>query len=308
MNLSKAFVACLILLCTFTFLFFACAESEDDDNGNSGGSGSDQCDLFCQQIVLCETDCISENCAEFCDEQVTDAGFECLEQTTCDMFNDCICSMSIDDDDDDNLDPEVVLFEDWESAEIDSGLWELFGSPTPVISTVGHASDYSLDVNGDDFCESTAASVETFKLTPGTEVKVTLRCNKAEDENQRIYFGFGPESPVTEDQDPDCAGEVFAWEVVVGFEPQYALVQSYTLFEDGNEQWWGEPFSLWGTWHQFNIFVNDDLTLTYQMDGTEFLTTFNTIDPNKTRRFIMTGRSLYGEAVIDNISIKQIQR
>ena len=81
----------------------ACDGDDDDDDDDLGPA---TCEQLCAQAADCEPSCVPDDCATYCQEQLSLADLECAALSACENFNACLCAGGGDDDDDDATDDD----------------------------------------------------------------------------------------------------------------------------------------------------------------------------------------------------------
>ena len=89
--------------------------------------------------------------------------------------------------------PQVVFSEDWESGQIDTGKWKIWGYPAPTIVSGGNSiGNYALTSNGDASYESGVTSLQSFEVRPGLTVsaKVFVQAPGTDVWSKRSWHGL----------------------------------------------------------------------------------------------------------------------
>ena len=94
----------ILVMVSLPYLFLACTPqvNESDEENDSGNS----CEELCEKASECSSPCVPEDCTTHCLNDFSQTDFDCLTQSTCEGFNDCLCGSSNDDDDNDNDDDD----------------------------------------------------------------------------------------------------------------------------------------------------------------------------------------------------------
>ena len=111
-----------------------------------------------------------------------------------------------------NAGEEGVLFsEDWESGQIDTSKWKIWGYPAPTIVSGGNSiGNYALTSNGDASYESGVTSLQSFEVRPRLTVsaKVFVQAPGTDVWSKRSWHGLALSSrPPAEWGDSNGAGD-----------------------------------------------------------------------------------------------------
>lgn len=192
----------------------------------------------------------------------------------------------------------VLFFEDWESGNISSNIWQQWGSPLPTIADTGYNSEYSFDPNGDSWCESGVHSVQTFSLE-NTVLEFDGVMTTSATYHQDLRVGFTKNTLQAGDC-PEGGYEQLAYVHIKGGENRYWV--QYRLQKDTAEVF---EEDLDNSWHHFSMHVQADGKVAFYRDGNLVYRTEGSIDFNEfpNQRILVYGRSYYGPVYADNITL-----
>jgi len=186
--------------------------------------------------------------------------------------------------------------EKWETGNIDSSIWESWGSPTPVISNTGYNSSYSFDNKGDGWCDSGVHTKESYELK-GKSLSFDGIVTKSMSHYQDGGVGFASNTY----QSGSCP------------EGGYNSLVYIRIRGDGNKYWVqytipGESHeeTIDENWHNYKIDIQSSGQVKFYRDSNLVYTTSGTIDFSEynNQRITVGGRSNSSyPLLLDNISL-----
>jgi hypothetical protein len=194
----------------------------------------------------------------------------------------------------------TLLNEDWETGNIEPAAWNLFGSPLPVVVTPGFNSTYSVDVNGDNACDSELRSVEAFPLR-GTVLEFDGRVTATGGSGQATDVGFTSGEPAS----GSCGAQGLKKNllgVVLSGVSNYNVIYTFggggdTLQETIDDQW-----------HHYKVEILHDGHASFYRDGDLKYTSTGIVDfgAHPAREFQDKGRAVHGPILVDNIVVRRV--
>jgi len=97
-------ISFVILACLFApAAALADSAPAPDDTDESDDTLDYTCSDLCDRVLYCHSSCVSGNCLQYCQKNVSQTKMiNCLEFSSCDFFNSCMCSTHDEDSDDDS--------------------------------------------------------------------------------------------------------------------------------------------------------------------------------------------------------------
>lgn len=202
------------------------------------------------------------------------------------------------------------FYEDWETGEINTNKWKIWGSPSPSIVSGGNSiGNYAITSNGDSSYDSGVTSLQGFDVRPGLVVsaKMFIQAPGTDVWSNRSWQGVQLSSRIPAEWD-----NVKGWsDSTIG--PAISIrgntpldVGLYVSIPGG-----GTNFSsaAWvDRWTEVGFLFNSDGSVTYLLDGAVLYTTspgwidYDTVAP----AYLVCGGRSQGSAVTnlhDNISV-----
>ena len=197
---------------------------------------------------------------------------------------------------------QELFSENWETGTIDSSKWDVGGSPTPVIHSGGHNSNYALDHNGDTWCLSAAHTKTWFSTVNGLVAEFWLKpyqCPTPGCNWSNILAGF-TEMQLTDNQ--YCAGENW-YDQIVGIQA-HSGAETINYYVVGNGYIFVENYPDYN-WHKYKIEINSNGYVSFYRDDQLKATSNTPINFNtySSTKFQVWGYAYYGAMLIDDITI-----
>jgi len=202
----------------------------------------------------------------------------------------------------------TLLFrEDWETGTINTTIWQKAGTPQPAINSNGRDSDYSMNINGDNWCHSGVYTLEKFDTADGLVSEFWLKGALQGDYGMAIFGAYatdaGPRSP--------CQAEGYKqhinWVALhcdVGSESLTYNLMAYDLMGEYVGDYINEPFP--GTdWHKYLIAIQPDGRMAFYMDDELRFTTSATVDfvEYPQLRLQIFGKATHAPLLVDDIKV-----
>ncbi|MBN2169682.1 MAG: DUF1565 domain-containing protein, partial [Candidatus Krumholzibacteriota bacterium] len=196
------------------------------------------------------------------------------------------------------------LFEAWETA-IDTGTWQIWGSPAPIIRPgLGWDGSDGLDPNGDGSYASGVLSLAQYGFGPGASLSARFMSNV---ENvprgnyfQVIRFGFtGPEL--------ECGGECVrdSLSISVAISQENGNGEKIMVCRGGVGTLYEEPYppSEDAIWHHAELRMLEDGRIEYWLDGELRYTSPDPIPISSPLNVYVDGRSLGIINILDDLQL-----
>ena len=197
--------------------------------------------------------------------------------------------------------------EDWETGTIDPIKWDVGGSPTPVIHSGGHNSNYALDHNGDSWCHSAAHTKTWFSTANGLVAEFWLKAYQCPTPgcNWSVIYGGFTEMQLTDNQ--YCTGE--NWYDSIAGVAVHSGTEYISYFAADNGTVFSEDYPDYD-WHKYKIEINSDGYVSFYRDDQFKGTSDAPIDLTtySSTKFQVWGQASYGPMLIDDISIKSYRQ
>lgn len=192
----------------------------------------------------------------------------------------------------------ALFSEDWESGTIDLGIWEVWGSPSPVATWPGfNGSTFSLDVHGDGWCDSGVHTVNTYPIA-GTVLSFQGRVPQTYTHFQNVSVGIATDD-LRGGSCPEGGYGNLAYIHIRGDQNQFVV--EYAI----PGEIYTEPFD--DQWHAYEMRLLENGQVEFYRDGNLVYTTTGTIDYNiySHQRLFVAGRSQWQTPVlIDDIKLE----
>ncbi len=169
----------------------------------------------------------------------------------------------------------LVFSENWESGQIDTGKWKIWGYPAPTIVSGGNSiGNYALTSNGDSMYESGVTSLRSFEVKPGLTVsaKVFVQAPGTDVWSKRSWHGLALSSrPPAEWGDSCGAGDALIGPFINirGNTPTDTGLAVTT--PSGGKEYASTPYL--DKWTTIAFTFNTDGSVTYRVNGQVLHTT-----------------------------------
>ena len=173
-------------------------------------------------------------------------------------------------------DPEggnVKFFEDWESGQIDTGKWKIWGSPAPTIVSGGNSiGNFALTSNGDSMWESGVTSLQSFEVRPGFTVsaKIFVQSTGTDQRSKRSWHALS----LTSRPPAEWGNNHGACDALIGpFITLMGNTDGGLGIASSDGELWCEAAPYLDRWTTVAFIFNADGSVTYHVDGQVFYTT-----------------------------------
>ncbi len=190
----------------------------------------------------------------------------------------------------------------WESGSIDASVWQSVGAPPPTIENTGYNSNYSVDLNGDSWCQSGFFSKDAFSVQSCLIVEFAMKGSQTTFSScMGIKGGLTLEDKVAGyycNQNSEPPG-LYQYLAYIHLDPRSGEEKvRYIVGDDSFEEDYPDD-----DWHLYKIEILLDDTINFYRDGQLKYSTVIDRSELVTARFQSEGRSCHGTMLIDNILV-----
>jgi len=196
----------------------------------------------------------------------------------------------------DCLDCEILFEEDWESGAIDTDIWFLVGSPTPVVLEQGHDSTYAIDNNGDNYCNSGVYTHEAWDTSEGLILEFWAKGNSQGTNAMYTHAGLCYDDPPT----PVCSSEDY-----IGYKAKANIPstgQTDSGYISAPDTYFLET-DVGDDWHKITLALQPDGLVAFFRNDEHKYTSIVPLDLAEftQSRFETGGKAAFGPMLVDDI-------